>query len=144
MSLSTESALMEPPPPSYLDGLFPAGGIDWTKFSGGTLSMHKFDMAAFAHAWAPLERHWEGGRAPSMHSSAYMASYLYRTQATECWTPLADFSRMQPNQPDPWVILLGMVFMKMVSAAGAKEAELQGASSVMRGNAITEALTGET
>ena len=47
---------MEPPPASYLDGVFPADGIDWTKFSVGTLSSHMYDMAAFAHAWAPLER----------------------------------------------------------------------------------------
>ena len=34
--LSTKSALMENPPPSYLDGVFSADGIDWTKFSSGT------------------------------------------------------------------------------------------------------------
>jgi hypothetical protein len=37
-----------------------------------------------------------------------------------------------------------MIFNKMVSAAGAKEAELQGVSSVVRGNAVTEAIQGET
>jgi hypothetical protein len=57
--LSTKSALMESPPASYLDGPFPADGIDWTKFSGGTLSYHMYDMAAFTYAWAPLERRWE-------------------------------------------------------------------------------------
>jgi hypothetical protein len=68
--LSTKSALMEPPPPSYLDGVYPADGIDWTKFSGGSLSHHMLDMAAFAHAWAPLERRWEAeGAAAIMHSS---------------------------------------------------------------------------
>jgi hypothetical protein len=56
---------------------------------------------------------------------------------------LADFSRMQPTQPNPWHIVV-MIFSKMVSAAGVKEAELQGASSVMRGNAVTEAMQGET
>ena len=55
----------------------------------------------------------------------------------------ADFSRMQPVQPNPWQ-LVTMIFMKMVSAAGAKEAELQGASSVVRGNAVLEAIQGET
>ena len=50
---------------------------------------------------------------------------------------------MQPEQPNPWAIV-GMIFAKMISAAGAKEAELQGASSVMRGNAMTEAMRGET
>jgi hypothetical protein len=54
--LSTQSALMEPPPPSFLDGLYPHGVTDWTKFSQGTLSAHMVDMAAFAHAWAPLEQ----------------------------------------------------------------------------------------
>ena len=50
---------------------------------------------------------------------------------------------MQPEQPNPWSIM-GMIFAKMVSAAGAKEAELQGASSVVRGNALLEAMQGET
>ena len=56
---------------------------------------------------------------------------------------LADFSRMQPEQPNPW-LLPHFIFNEMISAAGAKEAELQGASSVMRGNAVTEAMQGET
>jgi hypothetical protein len=50
---------------------------------------------------------------------------------------------MQPEQPNPWHIV-GMIFSKMISAAGVKEAELQGASSVMRGNAVVEAMRGET
>ena len=50
---------------------------------------------------------------------------------------------MQPEQPNPWHIVL-FIFIKMISAAGAKEAELQGASSVMRGNAAIEAMQGET
>jgi hypothetical protein len=50
---------------------------------------------------------------------------------------------MQPEQPNPWH-LVGMIFVKMVSAAGAKSAELQGASSVMRGNAAIEAQMSET
>ena len=54
---------MEPPPASYLDGVYPADGIDWTKFSAGSLSFHMYDMGAFAHAWAPLERRWEAGGA---------------------------------------------------------------------------------
>jgi hypothetical protein len=56
---------------------------------------------------------------------------------------LADFSRLQPEQPNPWHIVL-YIFMTMISAAGAKEAELQGASSVMRGNVAIEAIQGET
>jgi hypothetical protein len=50
---------------------------------------------------------------------------------------------MQPEQPNPWLIL-NFIFLKMISAAGAKEAELQGASSVVRGNAAVEAQMGET
>ena len=50
---------------------------------------------------------------------------------------------MQPTQPNPWHVVV-MIFAKMVSAAGAKEAELQGASSVVRGNAVVEAMRGET
>jgi hypothetical protein len=68
--LSTRSALMESPPGSYLDGVFPDGVTDWTKFSGGSLSFHMLDMAAFAHAWALLERRWEAGGMPALlHSS---------------------------------------------------------------------------
>jgi hypothetical protein len=50
---------------------------------------------------------------------------------------------MQPEQPNPWH-LVGLILSNMISAAGAKEAELQGASSVMRGNAVIEAMQGET
>ena len=50
---------------------------------------------------------------------------------------------MQPEQPNPWLIV-SMIVNKMISAAGAKEAELQGASSVVRGNAVAEAMQGET
>jgi hypothetical protein len=68
--LKTKSALMEPPPASYLDGAFPADGIDWTKFSLGSLSYHMHDMGAFAHAWAPLERRWEAeGAAAVIHAT---------------------------------------------------------------------------
>ena len=45
---------------------------------------------------------------------------------------------MQPAQPNPWLIVV-LIFAKMISAAGAKEAELQGASSVVRRNAVVEA-----
>ena len=37
-----------------------------------------------------------------------------------------------------------ILVLKMICAAGAKEAELQGASSVVRGNAVIEAMQGET
>ena len=85
--LSTKSALMEPPPPSYLDGVYPPDGIDWTKFSGGTLSLHMIDMGAFAHAWAPLERCWEAeGAAVALHGTA-----SYNSVAHSCllvgWKP---------------------------------------------------------
>jgi hypothetical protein len=50
---------------------------------------------------------------------------------------------MQPEQPNPWNIVV-RIFGKMISAAGAKEAELQGASSVVRGNAVLDAMQGET
>ena len=51
---------------------------------------------------------------------------------------------MQPDQPNPDLIVR-MILVKMISAAGAKEAELQGASSVMRVNAVNEAMMqGET
>jgi hypothetical protein len=72
--LETRSALMENPPASYLDGAFPADEIDWTKFSGGSLSVHMVDMAAFAHAWAPLERRWESGGAAIMHAATSLCA----------------------------------------------------------------------
>ena len=50
---------------------------------------------------------------------------------------------MQPEQPNPWLIVL-MILAKMIREAGAKEAELQGASSVVRGNAVVKAIQGET
>jgi hypothetical protein len=50
---------------------------------------------------------------------------------------------MQPKQPNPWLIV-AVIIVKMISAAGAKEAELQGASSHMRKNALMEAVHGET
>jgi hypothetical protein len=69
--LATKSALMENPPPSSLDGALPADGVNWTKFSAGSLSFHMFDMGAFAHAWAPLEHRWEAeGAAAVMHVAA--------------------------------------------------------------------------
>ena len=65
-------------------------------------------------------------------------------QAADAWlNPLADFSRMQPDQPNPFIIVI-MIFAKMISAAGAKEAELQGASSVVRRNAMDDVMQGET
>jgi hypothetical protein len=50
---------------------------------------------------------------------------------------------MQPEQPNPWLIVT-VIFAKMIRAAGAKEAGLQGASSVMRANAVVESIQGET
>jgi hypothetical protein len=50
---------------------------------------------------------------------------------------------MQPDQANPWFVVT-MIFLKMISTAGAKEAELQGASSVVRRNAAVEAMQGET
>ena len=59
------------------------------------------------------------------------------------WTQLADFSRMQPEQPNPWHIVF-LIFTEIIGTAGAKEAELQGASGVVRRNTVTEAIQGET
>ena len=56
---------------------------------------------------------------------------------------LANFSRLHPEQPNPWNIVI-MIFAKMISAAGAKESKLQGASSVVRVNTEAEAAHGET
>jgi hypothetical protein len=45
---------------------------------------------------------------------------------------------MQPNQSNPWFVVY-FSFVKMISAAGASEAELQGSSSVMRVNVMATA-----
>ena len=54
---------------------------------------------------------------------------------------------MQPDQPNP-AYILSMIFIKMISAAGAKEVELQGASSANRVNTahlvVAANLIGET
>jgi hypothetical protein len=116
--LSTKSALMEQPPPRFLDSVFPGDLADWTKFSAGSTSFHYYDMAAFAYAWAPLERRWEAD----------------------------DFSLMQPAQPNPWWLVV-MTFTQMIAAAGAKEVELQGSSSagtlLKHGTIALEAIHGE-
>jgi hypothetical protein len=140
MILSTKSALMEPPSPVYVDGLFPNGMADWTKFSGGSLSYHMFDMAVFAYAWAPLERRWQAGGA--LHGSRILEP---KSIFFFIWTKsrrlkhrvhflVADFSRMQPVQPNPWLIIV-WIFDKMIGAAGLKEKELQGSSSAIHVNA---------
>ena len=68
---------------------------------------------------------------------------LHGSRVADLSTQLADFSRMQPTQPNPWHIVY-FIFIKMISVAGAKEAELQGASSVVRRNEAMEAVAGET
>ena len=50
---------------------------------------------------------------------------------------------MQPEQPNPWHIVF-LIFTEIIGTAGAKEAELQGASGVVRRNTVTEAIQGET
>ena len=44
---------------------------------------------------------------------------------------------MQPAQPNPWHTML-RIFYKMRITAGAKEVELQGASSGVRANAMAD------
>ena len=79
--LATKSALMENPPPSYLDGVYPIDGVNWAKFSAGTLSYYMTDMAAFAHAWAPLERRWDtGGAAAAIHATALHVCHMCCSQ----------------------------------------------------------------
>jgi hypothetical protein len=73
-------------------------------------------MCAFVDAWAPLERRWEAG----------------------------DFSWMQPTQPNPW-LTLNMVVDNMQATAGARQKELEGASSSSgRKNAVIDAVSGVT
>ena len=114
--LATKGHLLQRPPPALLDRIFPDGIADWTKFSMGTLNTLQFDMGAFADAWAPLERRWEAG----------------------------DFSRMQPAQPNPRLALT-MVVSNMMATAGARQKELEGASSSSgRKMAGVDAISGVT
>jgi hypothetical protein len=112
--LSTKGHLIQRPPAAILDAQFPDGVADWTKFLCGSLIWMQWEMIAFADAWAPLERRWDAG----------------------------DFSRMQPAQPSPW-ILLTRVVGNMIATAGGRQKELEGASSSTgRKNAAVDALTG--
>jgi hypothetical protein len=111
--LATKGHLLERPPPTYLDGVHPDGVTDWTKFLGGSLVWLQYDMAAFADAWAPLERRWEAG----------------------------DFARMQPAQPNPWHALL-VVNGSMMLTAGARQKELEGASTMSGRKNASDALFG--
>jgi hypothetical protein len=112
--LATKGHLLQRPPPSFLDGIFSDGITDWTKFMLGTLAWFQIEMAAFADAWAPLERRWGAG----------------------------DFSRMQPAQPSPHRAL-NMVNNNMLATAGARQQELEGASSMSgRKNVALGALQG--
>ena len=114
--LATKAHLLQRPPVAFLDRVFPDGVADWTKFLAGSLIFLQFDMGAFADAWAPLERRWEAG----------------------------DFSRMQPAQPNPW-LALSIAVDNMVSTSGARQKELEGASSSSgRKNAAVDAWTGVT
>ena len=91
----------------------PNGVADWTKFLAGSLIFLQFDMGAFADAWAPLERRWEVG----------------------------DFSRMQPAQTNPW-FPLSQVSDNMMKMAGARQQELEGASSMSGRNTTSDAWLG--
>jgi hypothetical protein len=60
-------------------------------------------------------------------------------RAADLLGQLANFSRLQPEPPNPWNIVL-LIFTKMISAPGAKEAALHGSSSAVHRDALTEAL----
>jgi hypothetical protein len=70
-------------PTFYLDGVFSADGIDWTKFSGWRLSVYMYDMAAFAHTWAPLEWRWEA-RGVRRLSGVHAVQYAIMLSTLEC------------------------------------------------------------
>jgi hypothetical protein len=110
--LATKGHLLEDPPATLLDRIFPDGIADWTKLLAGAVRILFFDMGAFVDAWAPLERRWEAG----------------------------DFSRMQPAQPNPW-LALDMVVGNIRETVAARQKELEGASSISdRKNATIDAV----
>ena len=76
---------MENPPASILDRIFPDGVADWTKFSAGDVSIHMYDMAAFADAWAPLERRWEAEGAPALTHAIECVVILECNVAIHLW-----------------------------------------------------------
>ena len=73
--IATKLALIEAPPPESLAAAMPAtfSGVDWAKISGGTLTVHLFDMITFANAWAAIERRWADGDY-SVRTRAYRRS----------------------------------------------------------------------
>lgn len=106
--IRTKTALIEAPPPESLATANPAWSeVDWAKIGMGALVVHLFDMVAFTDAWAAIERRWAAG----------------------------DYLVMQPAIPSPALLVL-TINMIMTSAATAKEAELQGASSGHASNAV--------
>ena len=111
---ATKGHLLQRPPLTFLDVIFPDGVADWTKFLGGSLNYLQIEMAAFADAWAPLERRWEVG----------------------------DFSRIQPAPPNPARALNMVITTSMMATAGARQQELEGASTMSgRKNAVIDSLS---
>jgi hypothetical protein len=60
--ISIKTALIEVPPPESLATTFTVwSALDWAKISNGALTLHLWDMVAFADAWAAIERRWAEG-----------------------------------------------------------------------------------
>jgi hypothetical protein len=86
------------PPQSPLLGVFPDGVADWTKFSDGALTILMHDMAAFAHAWAPLECRWEAEGAPATTLCNSVARPWVDAGRLICWVNLQTSPDCSPSR----------------------------------------------
>jgi hypothetical protein len=62
--------LLDYPSPTYLDGLFAASGIDWTKFLADSVVVAASRYAQHADAWLPIMSMWEGEEFSTMFPAA--------------------------------------------------------------------------
>jgi hypothetical protein len=96
--------LLDYPSPTYLDGIFAASGIDWTKFLAGsvagTVAVAAVRYAQHADAWLPIMSMWER----------------------------EEFSVMFPAAPYCYAPVI-MAVTAMLGTAGQREQELLGVSS---------------
>jgi hypothetical protein len=92
--------LLDYPSPTYLDGVFAASGIDWTKFLPFTIGVAAVRYAQHADAWLPIMSMWER----------------------------EEFSVMFPAAPYFYSPVF-MALQAMLGAAGQREEELLGVSS---------------
>jgi hypothetical protein len=98
--LMSKRHLLEYPSNTYLDGVFAASDIDWTKLLGGSINAAAMRYAQHADAWLPIMSMWER----------------------------KEFSVMFPAAPY-YFSPVHMAVVAMLGVAGQREQELLGVSS---------------